>query len=293
MCYAALRAVGATAMGRRLQRGAVVLCYHNVVAHERPRAGDPGLHLTRERFERQVRWLARHYDIVSLREVADRVAAGRNLRGVAAMTFDDGYAGVFEHAVPILRALNAPATVFVVADAPATSAEFWWDRPEIVARLGSRTRDRWLTDLRGDGAAILGDGSVGRAATLPPSHRAADWTTIRASLGNGIAVGAHSATHRSLPTLTDAELHREIVGSRSVIEDAAGVAPDLFAYPYGLSSARVRALVRAAGYRAGVTVDAGVNGPRADPYALARINVPANISQPAFEAWTAGLCRTC
>jgi peptidoglycan/xylan/chitin deacetylase (PgdA/CDA1 family) len=99
----------------------------------------------------------------------------------------------------------------------------------------------------------------------------------------------HSATHRSLPTLTDAELEYELVASRAVVHRATGIWPEFFAYPYGRWDARVRARVHAAGYRAAFTLDPGLNDASSDLLALPRINVPAGISDAAFEAWTAGL----
>ena len=132
-------------------------------------------------------------------------------------------------------------------------------------------------------------GSPISVANLPRSHRPADWTTIRAWLGKGIEIGVHSSTHRCLPTLSDAELDHEIEDSRSAVHRATGVCPEFFAYPYGCCDARVAARVRIAGYRAGLSLEPGLVGAGADAWRLRRINVPASISDAAFEAWTAGL----
>lgn len=287
--YAGLRALGVTAVNRRLRNAGLILCYHNVVPADGERLGDPGLHMSSERFERQLRWLAGHYSIVPLREVLDRLAARTSLRSVAAITFDDAYSGVFAHALPVLEALHVPATVFVVAEALGRPAGFWWDRPEIVRSATPARREAWLTALRGDGDAILSEHRSSAHRALPASHQAADGSAIRAALQRGIDVGVHSATHRSLPTLTDAELEYEVVTSRAIVHRATATWPELFAYPYGRWSPRVRALVRSAGYRAAFTLDDGLIEASADPWALRRINVPAGISDAAFEAWTAGL----
>jgi peptidoglycan/xylan/chitin deacetylase (PgdA/CDA1 family) len=124
---------------------------------------------------------------------------------------------------------------------------------------------------------------------VPQSHRASDWSTIRAAIGRGIDIGVHSTTHRSLPTLSDAELDDEVLASRSAILDATGTFPEFFAYPYGRWDSRVRARIRTAGYRGAVTLDTGLNRAFADPWSLRRVNVPAHISSSAFVAWTAGL----
>lgn len=284
--YPGLRAVGVPAMNRRVRDAGVVLCYHNVAAAADCVAGEPGLHMSRERFERQMRWLARHYRVVPLAEFVDRITRRTSLRSLAAITFDDGYAGVFEHAAPVLQALNLPATVFVVGNAVGSARPFWWDCADIVAASTPAQRETWLQDYRGDGDAIRASAPDTR---VPQSHEPADWPAIRAALKGTMEVGAHSITHRCLPTLTDAELERELTASREVVRDHTGTTPDFFAYPYGRADARMSPLLRSIGYRGAFTLRAGLNYAFADPWSLRRVNVPATISDAAFEAWAAGL----
>jgi peptidoglycan/xylan/chitin deacetylase (PgdA/CDA1 family) len=88
-----------------------------------------------------------------------------------------------------------------------------------------------------------------------------------------------------------AALEEEVVASRGELYRATGVWPEFFAYPFGHWSPRVRDYVRAAGYRAALTLDFGLNRPSADPWSLRRVNVPSGISDSAFEAWASGLHR--
>lgn len=258
LAYGALNGSGLTSLARRLSSGGVTLCYHNVVA-QRDAGVSPalGLHMPLPVFERQMRWLAANYDVVPLDRLVDRVARGLSPRGLAAVTFDDGYSGVFEHAWPMLQDLRIPATVFVVAAAPEGDDLFWWDKPE--------------------------------ARRAVPSLHAATWATVAAAAAAGLQVGAHSRTHRSLPTLAESDLQREIVESRDTIARHAGVIPAFFAYPFGHWDKRVRDAVHAAGYRAAFTLERGMPTPDADPWSLPRVNIPAGISDGAFRAWTAGL----
>ena len=92
--YGALDALGIPRAARLLRRGGTILCYHNVVPDGT--GGDsatPGLHMPLARFESQVRWLARHYEIVPLRELVQRVERGeqRSTKIVgASVVLDDG-----------------------------------------------------------------------------------------------------------------------------------------------------------------------------------------------------------
>jgi peptidoglycan/xylan/chitin deacetylase (PgdA/CDA1 family) len=248
--YGGLRAARLPSLRRRLADAGVILCYHNVVAGAAG-GGCPGLHERCDRFERQMRWLDREYEVVPLREFVSRLGAGGSLRSVAALTFDDGYAGVFEHAVPILEALGMPATIFIVADAVGSGCAFPWD--------------------------------------MDGTFRPASWTQIREAVRRGMEIGVHSATHPSLPSLSGRELEREIGWSRATIGDALGVAPQFFAYPFGHWSPRVRDAVRSAGYAAGLTLDFGLNRRGADRWSLRRVNIPSGISHAAFESWTSGI----
>ena len=286
--YRGLRACGATSFRRLTKNAGLILCYHNVVWRDADVAGHPALHIPLARFERQVRWLLDHYDVVSLSTFVDRLAAGAPLNETAVITFDDGYAGVFDYALPLLENLDCPATVFVIAGAPGRSHAFWWDCPETVSRERGN-RDRWLTSLRGDDVAIRADVHATTEFAVPPALRPADWPDIRRAARGQIEIGVHSLTHRTLTVLDDAELQDETITSRQVVQQAIGITPTFFSYPYGHWDTRVRAAVQAAGYRASLTVASGLNDAAVDPLALRRINVPSAIADAAFEAWTAGL----
>lgn len=288
--YSGLHALALPSLMRRARDAAVVLGYHNVLPpRNADQVGDPAVHLPLERFAEQVHWLTRRYTIIPLAEVVERLVGGRSLKGAAALTFDDGYGGVFAHAWPLLRSLGLPATVFVIAGSPDRGDAFWWDHPGIPRHAAAGARARWLGELKGDGEDIATALALTAPTRLPASHRPAGWETIAAAAGEGFAIGVHSATHRTLTRLDDAELEREIVASRQIIAAELGAEPHCFAYPYGLWDARVRDAVRAAGYRGAVTLDYGLVKRNADPWALARINIPSGIGLDAFEAWAAGL----
>ncbi|HYL56336.1 MAG TPA: polysaccharide deacetylase family protein [Gemmatimonadales bacterium] len=259
--YDGLRALRLPALVRRWRDAGVVLCYHNVLpSRNAAHVGEPAVHLAIEAFTEQIGWLAHRYDVVSLGDIVQRLSSGRSLRRLAALTFDDGYDGVFTQAWPVLRQLGLPATVFIVSDRPDRQEAFWWDRPDPSA-----------------------------TAHLPRSHRPAGWDSVRAAARDGLDIGIHTATHASVTQLDDAELEREVVASRDTVREKTGASAEFFAYPYGLWNARARDAVRTAGYRGAVTLDYGLVTGRADPWGLRRINIPAGISLPAFEAWVAGL----
>jgi peptidoglycan/xylan/chitin deacetylase (PgdA/CDA1 family) len=284
--YTGLRSTGITAIARRTRLGGAILCYHNVV---RPsgRTGEPGLHLDVDQFRAQLSWIEQHYAVIPLRELAHRVRTAQSTRGCAAITFDDGYLGVFDLAWPIMRDMGLPATVFVPTGLSHAEG-FWWDRPAILGQMTDAQRRRWLTDFAGDGS-LISRAIESDPGFVPRSHRQASWARIARAAREGCEIGVHTATHRNLTTLSDTELHQETRGSRDELRERTGIDARCFSYPYGIFDARVRDAVRRAGFDTAVTLEFGLNHGTSDPLALRRMNVPASISAAAFEAWMAGL----
>lgn len=75
---------------------------------------------------------------------------------------------------------------------------------------------------------------------------------------NGHEIGAHTRTHPSLTTLTQAQMTDEVAGSKQDLI-SWGITPTTFAYPYGAYNATVEAVVKSAGFRGARDSDLGYN----------------------------------
>jgi peptidoglycan/xylan/chitin deacetylase (PgdA/CDA1 family) len=189
-----------------------ILSYHKVERrHE--------LGVTRvspRRFARQMERLAgAGWTTLTLSEVLACVE-GRRALGPRelAITFDDAYRGLRDHAFPVLEALRFTAACFVISD--------------YAGRL-----NRW--DIAYGGRRF--------------AHLA--WRDMRRWQERGIAFASHTATHPRLTWLTDREVARELVESRRSIARALDVVPWAISYPFGAAGRRERLLARDAGYVAG------------------------------------------
>ena len=187
---------------------------------------------------------------VSLDSALDLLAQPVTGRYVC-ITFDDGFADVLDNAVPILRELEIPATLFVASGVISREATYDWYRQ-------------------------------------PPP--ALTWEEIRRLVKHPLFdVQAHSRTHRRLPALSEADARAEIAGSKLDIERRTGQPVTSFCYPAGLYGQREVRLVEAAGYRAAVTTRCGLNrggGPRG---ALHRTMIMWRDTLADFEAKMDGL----
>jgi peptidoglycan/xylan/chitin deacetylase (PgdA/CDA1 family) len=95
---------------------------------------------------------------------------------------------------------------------------------------------------------------------------------VRRLVAAGWELGAHTFTHPDLRTLGDAELAREVAGSRAEIARRFGVPVGFFCYPAGRFDARVVAAVRRAGFLGATTTVEGLATP-GRPYELSRLRV--------------------
>ncbi|HYM70627.1 MAG TPA: polysaccharide deacetylase family protein [bacterium] len=281
---------------------AFILCYHRVV--EQPPADPFGL-LTRyglcvevERFRGQMELLARHYRVVPLDELVASFEHHRRGPSLVAVTFDDGYADNYLHAFPVLQRVGIPATVFLATGTVGTGAAFWWDRlawhlsrhagdrlslppsldgpdtvlesPEQLPRVFDALHTR-LRTLHGPTRNALLDAIVGDAA--PGSSRPLTWDEVRRMSAAGMTFGAHSVSHPSLVAISDAELRSEIERSRDEVLARVGVVATSFSYPFGYVDDRAANAVKAAGFRAAVTVRAACCDTASSRYLLPRLAI--------------------
>jgi peptidoglycan/xylan/chitin deacetylase (PgdA/CDA1 family) len=196
---------------------ALVLCYHAISDDWRC-----GMSASAAQLERHVRALLRRgYAPVTFSAAADGGHGGRCF----AVTFDDAFASVRDHALPILQRLGVPATVFAVTE------------------FADRGRA-----LRWPGLEPWADGP--HAHELRPMR----WSDLRALQRAGWEIGSHTVTHPRLPELADDQLSDELRISRRRCEQMLDRPCRLIAYPYGAVDARVTAAAAAAGYVAGAAL---------------------------------------
>jgi peptidoglycan/xylan/chitin deacetylase (PgdA/CDA1 family) len=95
------------------ERRSVILCYHGVAPSNA--AEDPHfLRVAPERFTQHVEsLLSAGFELTTVADLAARADGGSPPPGLAAISFDDGLDDNHAHALPILRRLGVPATVYV------------------------------------------------------------------------------------------------------------------------------------------------------------------------------------
>jgi peptidoglycan/xylan/chitin deacetylase (PgdA/CDA1 family) len=231
--------------GRLDTSGLRILMYHRV-SDDRDE-----LAVTPARFREQMDYLAgRGYRVVDVMTAVDLLDAGRLLPRTLALTFDDGFSDVAEHALPVLADREFGATVFVAPAVVDGTASFSWyeEQPPLLD---------W-EDI----------GELDREGTL--------------------SFEAHSQTHPNLTALDEETARNEIAESGAALAERLGRPVLAFAYPSGLFGDRERGLVRDAGFRIGLSCEPGVNDATTDRFALRRRQIDARDSLLDFRAKVGG-----
>ncbi|HMO58937.1 MAG TPA: polysaccharide deacetylase family protein [Roseiflexaceae bacterium] len=79
------------------------------------------------------------------------------------------------------------------------------------------------------------------------------WEQLAALHAAGMEIGAHSMSHPDLTRLDAAELTRQVVASKQLLEERLGTTVESFCYPAGRYTSATIAAVQAAGYTSAVT----------------------------------------
>ncbi len=237
----------------------LVLCYHKVDSRLE-------LGVTRispRRFARQIERLAdRGWRAITLDEM---LAGARGERSVGerevAITFDDAYRALREHAFPVLDALRWPATCSVITD--------------FAGRL-----NRWDVAYGGRRFAHLA------------------WRDMRQWEARGITFVSHTATHQRLTWCDELTVSSELARSSAALRAALdGDGWRTISYPFGVAGAREIRLARDAGYEAGLALAGrweghimAINRLPVYPWALP---IPGQGRLGALERWGAQMANRC
>jgi peptidoglycan/xylan/chitin deacetylase (PgdA/CDA1 family) len=221
-----------------------ILCYHAV---------DPEwsskLSISPDTFRAHCEWLANNRLVVGLEQAGPEVtSSGRLRRNLTALTFDDGFASLFDHALPTLVDLGLPATVFLVA---ATLTE-----------KGHRVD--WVRDSNAAGLRTLSRGQILEMQEA------------------GVTFGCHSYAHKDLTTLSEKECERDLRAGRELLENVLGRSVSLLAYPFGRQEEKVLRAAERAGYRYGFAMSRRAG--RVSPLNTPRIGVYAGNGIPTIWA---------
>lgn len=245
---------------------------------------------------------------VHIGEALSALQRGTRLQdGLAVLTFDESFSTTAALALPLMKELGVPATMFVTTSHLDVTGSTLWDsqvhavvealapRPVLVGFVDrglstTTVKDRQNTVHR----LLLSLTSLDEAELIArleelfalvggrPQVRGLD-RMITASELTLMAeeplwsIGAHGHAHLSLATASDDALHEELHQPRQRLHELCGSSfVDVVSYPFGRPpyvDERVVRAAREAGYRAGFTALAGVARPGDHLFQLPRLAI--------------------
>lgn len=283
---------------RRREPSARILYFHRVNDD-----GDPFFEaMPRAVFERQMRFLARHYRVVSLAEAARRLSEGGPPEPVVALTFDDGYQDNYLNAFPILQRYGLPATIFLTTGSIDSREPLWFERLALAVKKSPHTfvdleldipRRLWM---RTEAERLQANAQIfAFLRSLPDLERRQwlaeilaqldgrdqgerrdkmlTWDQVRFMKAGRIDFGGHTVTHPFVSRLQPEQACWEISECKSRIEDELQAPVEHFAYPNGREEdfgAWNKKVIQEAGYQAAVSTLWGVNYSSTDRMELRR-----------------------
>jgi len=285
-----------------------ILCYHRVGTGGVPLYSQ----LPAKTFEAQIRYLRENYRIISLDQLIAEMTNPVSLAPTVAVTFDDGYRGLFTEAYPILQAYGIPATIFLTIQSIETGQVAWYDRIFLALKVAIGTE--LVLDLEGPRRFSLVSPSlrmqsaveiISSLRLISPSRRrecCADleskvhlpqvelqdrmltWDQIRAMHLGGVSFGAHTMSHPVASRLSEDELTWEILESKRILELRLNSPVRHFAFPFGKREecGNAAAILAKGGFHSASTTEWGLNSQGTDPFRLRRVQIGEMGTQAMF-----------
>ena len=217
-----------------------IFLYHRVADVK----DDPHLlNVSVRNFRDQIAWLKKNFNIILLSKLINQIKCHTLNLGSVCITFDDGYVDNLDNALPILKQLQVPATIFITSGMIDKKTPFYWD-------INTYKEDQ------------------GRALSKIELRKLAKEQLIE--------IGSHTITHPHLRVLSVMDQEKEITESKVKLENIIKKRIIGFSYPFGTKkdySKEIVNIVKKAGYKYACANFSHSIVESSDPYTLPRIIV--------------------
>lgn len=280
-----------------------ILTYHRVdVADDKPWLDPAHISASPEMFEAHMRLISNKYHPVTMEDVLTAAQNGKPLpENAVLVTVDDGYLDFEEIIYPIARQYGVQPTLFIPTAYVGRACFFWWDKlyqavfyarestlktpigllavktPEEKRKAVSRLA-RYVKSRPAGIAQELVETLYARSQSpFAPRVCTLSWETLHSLSQSGVAIAAHTHTHRVLTRVSTAQARKEIRISQKMIARHVEHTLPVFAYPDGKQdafNAAVQEALRMEGIQLAFTMmDEGADFTRHNPLLLPRIGI--------------------
>jgi peptidoglycan/xylan/chitin deacetylase (PgdA/CDA1 family) len=301
-----------------LKHRCIVLIYHRITSPAKELVPlQDGMYVEPEIFEEHLRYLKKHFKIISLEELISIMKSRKSFKKFCHITFDDGWQDNYSNAYPLLKKYEVPATIFLATDFIGTEEWFW---PEKIMYLLIKTQK---VDIEGDFdeattnvlkifhqpsvshedrinksinfmkqktlkkiALVISDlHKITGVKTFPRKRLLLNWNEVQEMMENRISFGSHTKKHAILTSLENIdEIRKELSDSKKIIEEKISKPIKSFCYPNGNYTPAIIQLVKDSGYESAFGTESGKLSDGDNLYNMKRISIHNDVSfnRPMF-----------
>lgn len=294
----------------RRNHSALILIYHRIIDQkDRILYKSYSVHHLLKDFEKEMAYLKKTYKIISLNDLVSKIKENRALDAPSiVITFDDGYQDNYRLAYPILKKYSIPATIFLTTSLIGTKNRTWLDEIE-YALINSKAEYFKLSELFGNeifnistmeekrkvnnmiSSALKAVNNNKRLELLRELYTKLEvkperdnyqerlmlnWNEIEEMRHDNISFEPHSHTHPILSKMPVEEAKKEILISKSIIEDKIKTECRHFAFPNGRDidfSQKLMNFCKEIGLESILAADGNKNSGNNDIYSLKRLPI--------------------
>lgn len=241
------------------KRDVCIVNYHSILGVDSDPYINKNVYRTESEFEQDVRFISKHFNVISASELVGLLKEGKPLpKDAMVITFDDGLRINYDYQVPILRKCKVTATFFICS-AFMDNQELHYGRKvnllvQTLRQNHDNLRIQRVRDYLADNGLFSSDvfeslsrisyhnrkhlDQVGKLIDVDFKSYLADKkpylgsAEITQMLSDGFSIGAHSIDHPRFDDLSLDEQVEQTVGSLRHIRDRFNLGYGLFAFPY-------------------------------------------------------------
>jgi peptidoglycan/xylan/chitin deacetylase (PgdA/CDA1 family) len=289
----------------------VVLAFHRVLtdADLATTCSLEGIIVRERTFEKLASFLTRHCHVTDISRRSP-CPEKEGEKPQVSITFDDGWHDNVTTAFPIVTRHNLPIVIFVCPGLMGQRQPFWPERAihllksACLAGVDKRLLNGLLSSVTnvlpmpaGGPSKAWMESMVEGFKSLVPTVRETvmrqledvcsniegltstpdttmAWTDFETLRSSGVTFGSHTQSHPILTQIPQERVHKELRGSKAVLEERMGSETCRFvAYPNGSVSEPVRLEAFQTGYQYAFTIESGTWNKQTDPLLIPRINI--------------------
>lgn len=303
----------------------LILCYHGICSSVDCPPNYAQIPV--DRFEWQLQFLKKHYNIISMSELIKCQREKRAFpKNAALITFDDGFMNNYEYAFPLLKEYKLPATIFLTVDYIGTKKlllademflllmqalksdvsairdtfgvdEFPENIIELYPFISKKVKKLDFEEYKNIMFELRGKINVD-FDSMGKNFRLLGWDQVNEMKVSGlIEFGVHTATHRILTKLPINEWEKEIFEPKVKLSKILGCDISSFCYPNGIPdmdfTKEHENYVKNAGYDCAFSTGEWLNICGDNSFRFGRILVGNNITSDRnyFRLTTSGFVR--